>query len=269
MSRSQSGFTLIEMAIVVVVVSLLLGRFLVPLAAEMDYQRIQWTQQQLEEIKKALVGFFVIYKRLPCPADSSGIEQISLYPPKDPITNNPMTIPNINRSCMNGQGGFLPWLTLGVGRYDAWGKPFHYHVAEQFTNSKKQVVQFFATDPDFATDPIKGTQYLREPTMFSDQSSLEVMDAVYLTQLTNQNDTHVAVIILSYGKNGEGDGENGNSDARYQIDTKLKSFFPGKDILPGGDDILTWMSVNTLAYYLITTKGWPIQLDSGQYVIQN
>lgn len=218
---SRSGFTLLEMAIVMVVISLLLSSFLTPIATEIDHQRIQWTQQQLEEIKRALLGFSAIYKRLPCPAlNTGGGEQVIF----NATTGNP-------QACQMTGEGFLPWVTLGVGRYDAWGNPFRYRIARQFA--------------------------LNANIVLSAPSNLEVQDAVGTTQLTNASDTQVAAIILSYGKNATGDGENGNSDAIYVVDTRLKYLIPGKNVPPGLDDILTWFSINTMAYYLVATKDWP------------
>ena len=62
------GFTLIEMAIVLMIVGLLLGGMLVPLSAQMDQRNISDTQKSLSEIKEALIGYAMANGRLPCPA---------------------------------------------------------------------------------------------------------------------------------------------------------------------------------------------------------
>ncbi len=64
----QKGFSLIELAIVLVVVALLIGGLLVPLSMQIEQQRIRDTQKTLEEIKEALVGFAIANGRLPRPA---------------------------------------------------------------------------------------------------------------------------------------------------------------------------------------------------------
>ena len=65
---SQNGFTLIEMAIVLMIVGLLLGGLLVPLSAQMDQRNISDTQKAMSEIKEALIGYAMANGRLPCPA---------------------------------------------------------------------------------------------------------------------------------------------------------------------------------------------------------
>ena len=71
----QGGFTLIEVAIAVVVIALLLGSILGPLSIRIEQADRQETQALLDEIKEALYGFSVTNGRLPCPdTDSDGSE---------------------------------------------------------------------------------------------------------------------------------------------------------------------------------------------------
>lgn len=103
------GFTLIEVAIVTVVLTLLLGGLLIPLAAQVDQRRYAETRKSLEEIKDALIGFAQVNGRLPCPAGPDGIART----------------PN----CDSIYEDDLPWRTLGVAPADAWGQRFRYAVA--------------------------------------------------------------------------------------------------------------------------------------------
>ena len=50
------GFSLIEMAIVMLVIGLLLGGLLAPLSAQIEQQRTTETRSQMEEVKRALIG---------------------------------------------------------------------------------------------------------------------------------------------------------------------------------------------------------------------
>lgn len=52
----ERGFTLVEIAIVVLVLGLLLGSLLGPLSVRIEQQEIQKTSDQMEEIKEALYG---------------------------------------------------------------------------------------------------------------------------------------------------------------------------------------------------------------------
>ena len=53
----SGGFTLVEIAIVLVIVGLLIGGLLTPLAAQLEQRRGSETQKALDEAKEALFGF--------------------------------------------------------------------------------------------------------------------------------------------------------------------------------------------------------------------
>ena len=64
----EQGFSLLELAIVLLIVGLLLGGLIMPLGSRMDQQRIDTTRQQLEQIREALTGYALANDALPCPA---------------------------------------------------------------------------------------------------------------------------------------------------------------------------------------------------------
>ena len=66
--RRERGFSLLELAIVLLIVGLLLGGLIMPLGSRMDQQRIDTTRQQLEQIREALTGYALANDALPCPA---------------------------------------------------------------------------------------------------------------------------------------------------------------------------------------------------------
>lgn len=112
--KISTGFSLIEMAIVLLIISLLIGGLLTPLSAQMLQQQIKLTHATLEEIKESLLGFAVINQRLPCP-DSDG----------DGVEDTPC----------DGSEGSLPWINLNVGKEDAWGRAFRYRVVTDYTTT--------------------------------------------------------------------------------------------------------------------------------------
>jgi len=121
MTRRAHGFSLIEMAFVLIIVTLLLGGLLVPFATQVEQKRIAETNKALEEIKEALMGFAVANGRLPCP-DNATIANAT--------ANN-----GEEDACSAGAEteGNLPWATLGVGAADAWGNRLRYRVTNAFT----------------------------------------------------------------------------------------------------------------------------------------
>lgn len=118
-ARRQGGFSLIELAVVLVIIGLLIGGGIVALDATMEQTRRADQRRQLEHVRDALYGFAMSRGRLPCAdTDDDGEENYG-----DP-------------ECESGaERGALPWVTLGVGRRDAWGNPLYYAVTARPTGS--------------------------------------------------------------------------------------------------------------------------------------
>ena len=115
----QTGFTLVEMAVVLVILGLLLGGVLAPLQAQKEQERRDRNEELLEQARQALLGFAIVNGRLPCPdTDSPGSADSGKENPGCSTADT-----TINR-------GRLPWVTLGLnGRWDPWGEPHQIHYA--------------------------------------------------------------------------------------------------------------------------------------------
>lgn len=111
------GFTLVEMAIVLVVIGLLLAGFLMPLTAQLEQLKNNEARKDLQEIKEALLGFTIVNSRLPCPdTDGDGIDDGCA-----------------NTNAINTTGGNLPWASLGLSPTDPWNRPYQYRVNNVFS----------------------------------------------------------------------------------------------------------------------------------------
>lgn len=116
------GFTLTEMAVVLVIVALLIGGLLLPLAAQQDLRNVAETRRLLGEASEALYGYAATHfandgkPYLPCP-DTNGDGR-----------------ENRDGDTCAQQEGDLPWADLGVGRRDAWGNPLRYRVSAAFSD---------------------------------------------------------------------------------------------------------------------------------------
>src|SRR5882672_1257555 len=129
-TKTRAGFTLVEVAIVLVVLAILTGSLLVPLSAQMEQRYYDDTTRTMNDVRDALLGFTVVNKRLPCPdTDGDGGENVS------------------GLVCSSAQGN-LPWATLGIGTADAWGQPFLYRVTLAFANPNPAVPITLASIPD-------------------------------------------------------------------------------------------------------------------------
>ena len=65
--RPRAGFTLVEMAVVLVIVGLMLGGMLIPITAQMDQRNYSETRQRMNDIREALIGYGLAHGHLPCP----------------------------------------------------------------------------------------------------------------------------------------------------------------------------------------------------------
>lgn len=106
LERAARGFTLVELAIVMFIVSLLLGGMLLPLSAQQDVRAYGDTQKVLSDARDALLGYAMANDRLPCPASSTsnGVE--------DPVGGG---------TCNHPHDGYFPAATLGLSPVDASG----------------------------------------------------------------------------------------------------------------------------------------------------
>ena len=215
----QGGFSLVEMAIVLLIVGLLLGGLLAPLSTQMNSGRVKSTQQILQSVSDALIGYAITYGRLPCPdTTGDGLEQTPPCP-----------------TGANSEGN-VPWVTLGVGRKDAWGLPLRYRPTLAYT-----------------------TAPLPDPTSIT--GGLRVEDLTG-TALTAVDPDAPAAIIFSCGADGIPNGEN---DANLTPNTNATCVNPGTPnniyvadapIENTYDDTLIWLSKNKLLARLVAANKW-------------
>ena len=120
----QRGFTLIELAVVLVIVSILIGSFISTFGSRIDITRRAETVEALEEIKTALYGFAISQPtiRLPCPdVNNDGLEDFDALIPA-------------NCAALTTHGN-LPWATLGVERVDAWSSTYSYWASNTYAST--------------------------------------------------------------------------------------------------------------------------------------
>ena len=108
--RPACGFTLIELAVTLFIVTLLLGSVLIPLQTQVETRKIEETQRLLEQARDALLGYAASFGYFPCPAiaTSAGTE------PPAPGTDHG------TGACVT-YNGFLPGALLGFTPVDSEG----------------------------------------------------------------------------------------------------------------------------------------------------
>lgn len=176
----ERGFTLAELAVVLVIVSLLIGGLLVPLSSQMAMRHVDATRRSLAEIREALLGFVAANGRLPCPAAAttpSGAAAAGIEAPRTAAGDCPFV------------AGVLPWATLGVSETDAWGRRYSYRVTPEFA----QGVGLPAPTP-LCSRP--------QSAAFSLCAAGDL--DVLATAGGNKIASKVPVVVISHGSNGDG-----------------------------------------------------------------
>ena len=190
--RQQSGFTLIEIAVVLMIIGILVGSFIGTFADRIETTRRENTSKQLEDIRSAILGFASAHGRLPCPSSTTsiGLEQ--------PVGGGICTLPH----------GFVPGRTLGInGSYnqdnlliDSWGNPIRYSVTAwkfgTFTTPYSDL------GPPFSPTGMKGEGMaaLAPDLVICDGDSAQNNICDGATTLVDA----VPFIIMSLGKDGSG-----------------------------------------------------------------
>ena len=117
--RVATGFSLVEMAIVLAIVALLLGGLLPTISSQIEQQRRSEVRKQMDEIQQALIGYAIVNGRLPCPAKPT----IATGSANAGVADCTLTT------------GVIPWATLGTSETEAWGRRFTYTASSSFITS--------------------------------------------------------------------------------------------------------------------------------------
>jgi prepilin-type N-terminal cleavage/methylation domain-containing protein len=208
--RTNLGFTLVEMAMVLAIVALLMAGLLPSLSSQVEQQRRAETRKQIDVIQQALMGFAVINGRLPCPSTTT-----------DPADTNYGAEDATCTSAPTSEG-YLPWKTLGVPEIDAWGSKRNDSGAQWLGYWRYRVNRNFAVPFSMTTNP--------------DTADKLVVKDLSGNLLTSATERPVA-IVFSTGPDLTGNLENASSSfeattGTYHSDTPSSTF----------DDILIWIS---------------------------
>ena len=251
-ANNTRGFSLVEMAIVLVILGLLIGGMAFPFSAQRDAQNQNETQKQLHEIRDALLGFAVRNNRLPCPASPAS---------STPSASNGVENPVGGGTCINPLDGFLPGVTLGVGPtdeqgfvIDSWGNRIRYAVST--ANNALVPTPVFTT-----TNGMKnGWTATMTPDLSVCSTSVGSTTGSSAKCSTTSVLTSSAVaLIFSTGKNGKSPPNGADEQANQAAHKVFISHTPRQAGSPQGefDDLVIWISPNVLFHQLISVGRLP------------
>jgi len=184
LTRRQPGFTLVEITIAMLVVSILLAGILMPLALQMELRRYADTKKTLDQINEALIGFVLVNGRLPCPADPG-------------IADGTTKAGEERAACATAatKVGVIPWVTLNVAETDEWGGRFTYRVSSTFADAIADAT--YGCTP--AVNPTQSSFALCAKGDLKVRSRNPGTKTAY--DLTNGE---LPAVFMSHGKNGYG-----------------------------------------------------------------
>ena len=218
--RKQSpAFTLVEMAIVLLVVGIVLAMVLGGGSAILDNQKRQNVRDRLDALDTALVNFVAVNKRLPCPADgriASGAAGAGVE-----------TVVAGNCSPASQLHGVLPWATLGLSEEEAsdpWQARLTYRVDPVLAASAPQplLMNMSNCDPSATgpagvggvcsvpAAPCTGSASCTSPSNYLAGKGLDVWDGLNGAAgwAARQNNSSAgrgaAYVLISHGPSGSG-----------------------------------------------------------------
>jgi prepilin-type N-terminal cleavage/methylation domain-containing protein len=234
-SSHQCGFSLVELAIVLVIVALLSGGLLLGLSGQRDQVQSKEARQQLETIREALIGYAMTNGRLPCPAPAN-------LPDTDPAAGKALTPP-----CENAlRFGVVPWVTLGLSETDPWGNRFTYFASSKFTGALTADAQASFT---LSTGSATAVPADNSGTANVKDNNLDVA-------------SDVPAVIVSHGSRSAGafqptgaqlsgavgdEAENANADLTFIAHTPTDNF----------DDLVTWIIPTVLKSRMVAVGKLP------------
>src|SRR5208282_424498 len=228
------GFTLIEMAVALVVIALLLASLLMPLQTQVEQRKITETQKILDQAMDALTGFAMANGRLPCPASS---------------TSNGVESPPGGGNCTNPYNGFFPAATLGIAPIDAQG----YLVDGWGLSPQNRVRYAVSTASGNAFTTSSGMKTTGMSTLSGATTNLYICSSATVITATTCGSatplsTGAVAVVYSLGADaatgGTGLDEAANLDGDPVFVWHTQT---GSDALNGEfDHIMVWMSPNVL-----------------------
>lgn len=228
------GFTLIECAIGMLLVTLFLSALLPPLTAQVEQRQISETQTALTQISDALTGFAVANGYLPCPDRNAG-----------PGANDGIEDLNVGATNCAVAEGNIPWATLGIQGTDNWGNYFRYRATAAFTDR---------------ANPFRLTS--------TGNISVQCQATSCGSQMIYT--TSAPAIVLSHGRNGYGainaltrTANPAPAGADEQANSDGNSAYVSRPLSANGatagefDDQIAWLSTPVLLNKMITAQKLP------------
>ncbi len=187
--QSKSAFSLLELSIVLLVISLMLGGILTVITQNARIEKNRLMAEKFDRIRNAMMDYRLANKRLPCPGDITMIPSstdFGIQGGPETMCNDDVPGANFANAGETVYGGSVPVRTLGLtdeDAYDPWGNMLLYVVDKNMTDS---------TDND---------PFSMYPPFHASIGNITVRDADAGGEVIT---SRALYIILSHGPNGHG-----------------------------------------------------------------
>lgn len=240
------GFTLVEMAMVLTIIGLLLAGLLPMISAQVEQRRMNETQHQINEIREALIGYAIINGRLPCPASPSSVDGTESFASGHDATDG---------VCSHFYNGYIPAATLGLTGLngnglimDSWGNPIRYAIT--LWNYKLTQANGMGTVGISGLNPGSFSYLLVCSTSTGIDTSAPSCGSTGKSLTPSPG---VPLVVFSTGSNGP---NTTNSDELQNLANK-RVFIGPDQVQNGYDDIITWISANSLINRMVAAGKLP------------
>jgi len=247
MRRTLRGFSLVELAMVLLIVGLLLISLMYTLSAASEQRAREETNRRLEQARELLLAFAQARGRLPCPATLASAGDESFTGGGTAALGGP---------CTANYAGYLPGKALGMQgldesgyALDAWNGRIRYAVSNNPAAN-------FTTAATLKTNGI-GTLPGDLVVCGSSTGTAPPSSCGGAASVTNQN--VIVVVVWSHGKNWNastytGNDERANNKANPPSPpaTNNNGIFVTHDVRPAGgtggefDDMMIWIPAGQL-----------------------
>ncbi len=251
--RKESGFTLIEISLVLLIVTILLGYTVSIYPVQQELKQYRAANEEMDSILQYLIRFTQVNGRLPCPDKSAG----GAYDGLEDLDGS--------NDCKSIYAN-LPGKSLGIpGDYneqgsllDPWGRPYRYAISDGTATTND--ADDFSDRDNIRTQGISG---MKGDIFICDDSATVGNDLNCAAAGSNEIMSRVAAVVVSTGK------DRGNSSSNIQAEN-LDNFDNGVSIdrvfiyaqrsEKSGveyDDVVKWLPTNLLLAKLIDAGRLP------------
>lgn len=272
----QKAFTLVEMAVVLIIIGLVITGLLSSLTAQVEQQKLNETRVTVNNIKESLLGYAMANGRFPCPAvaPASGVTAVEVFAPSslpvgDATNGKCATFFNVNVPSFFT--GYVPSVTLGLSPtdtsgyvMDGWNNPIRYAIVNLTDDANLTYIftksSGMKTANSTTCSPNCGMTWIasQQPLLSVCSTGTGIVGGACSSATTTLNQNSV-IVVYSTGKNTVTGATGTDEVANLNADQAFVSHPPFAVGATNGefDDIVEWISPNSIFSRLVQANQLP------------